>query len=155
MTSGHARNRSRRAGGALALALALAATGCVSPSDPLSHMDSLEYAQKRYTEAIRWGDLERAARYVDPEMRDDFLALSEAFEDIRITDYEIGEVEMADEEKLHAEVSVTYKGYALPYYVENSTRDLQVWQRVESLGDHRWQVKPELEPLIVGLGGRR
>lgn len=155
MTAGHARNRLRTAGGALALAVSLLASGCVSPSDPLAHMDSLEYVQKRYTEAIRWGDLERAARYVAPEMREDFLALSEAFAEIRITDYEIGEVEMEDEEKLSAEVFVTYKGYALPYYVEQSIRDRQVWQRVETLGDRRWQVKPELEPVIAGLGGLR
>lgn len=153
MTAGHARTRIRTAG--CALALTLAWLGCVSPSDPLAHMESLELAQKRYTEAIRWGDLERAARYVDPEMRDDFLALSEAFEDIRITDFEIGEVEMEDEDKLRADVYVTYKGYALPYYVENSTRDHQVWQRVDALGDHRWQVQPDLAPVIAGLGGRR
>jgi len=154
MNAAHSRTRGI-VSGLGALALGLLALGCVTPSDPWAHVEALEDSQKRYTEAIRWGDLERAATYVDPEMRDDFLAMAEAFEDIRITDYEIGDVEMEDEEKRSAQVDVTYQGYALPFFVEHKIRDRQVWRRVETLGDHRWQVQPELEPVIVGLGAPR
>ena len=153
---GAERERRRGLGWAAVLAAPILWTlGCVSPSDPLAHREALEFAQKRYTEAIRWGDLERAARYVDPAMRENFLAWSDAFQDIRISDYEIGEVEMEDEEKLRAQVDVTFRGYALPYFVEQRIRDHQVWYRDEALGDDRWRVKPELEPLVAGLRSSR
>ncbi|MGH0031874.1 MAG: hypothetical protein ACQGVC_18960 [Myxococcota bacterium] len=54
------------------LALATAAwllAGCVSPTDPLGREDALEDAQQRYTDLIRWGELEKAALFVDPEQR--------------------------------------------------------------------------------------
>lgn len=145
-------SRSPRALAALVVALAAGALGCVSPTDPWAHLDALEDAQKRYTAAIRWGDLEKAAQWVEPELREQFLSLSAAFADIRITDHEIGEVDLDPDGKSRAEVDVTYLGYALPYYVERRIRERQVWLRDETLGDHRWRVRPELESVIAGMG---
>lgn len=128
----------------------LGCLACVSPSDPMARAYALKEAQKRYTEAIRWGDLERAAHYVDPELREDFLAQSRAFESIRFTDFEIGAVDLEDEDKLRAEVDVTYSGYVLPFYIERRVNDHQVWVREEGMAN-RWLVQPELELLITSM----
>lgn len=139
---------------ALGLALASAAAlACVSPSDPLGRVEALEEVQKRYTEAIRWGDLERASRYVSPELREDFLALTDAFESIRFTDYEIGELDVDPEKHARAEVNVTYRGYVPPHYVERRVQDHQVWIREAGMGNH-WKVHPQLALLIDEMGGR-
>ena len=47
-----------------------ATSGCAfDPSDPLSHRHALHWAQKRYSQSLRWGEIERASEYVDPEQR--------------------------------------------------------------------------------------
>lgn len=142
-----------RATAALWMAMAgLAACGCVSPQDPWAHAHALEVSQKRYTEAIRWGNLEQAARYVDPEQRDAFLSLAGPFENVHITDVEIGELDLDEERFEHAEVSVTYRGYALPHYVEKRVAEQQVWYREEGI-HNEWRVRPQLAAILAGIGG--
>ncbi len=131
----------------------VAATSCVSWSDPWERGRALELAQKNYTEAIRWGDIDTAARYVEPGLRDGFLAYAEAFESIRITDYEIGEIDLDTENFESATVDVTYRGYVMPHYVEHRVRDRQVWTRDTDAGND-WRVRPELASLLDGLGAR-
>ena len=134
--------------------IAFGCAACVSPSDPWERGEALKQTQKRYTEALRWGDLEKAARYVDPEMRSDFLALADAFENVRITDYDIGEVDLDTDTLAKAEVDVTYRGYALPQYVERRFKDHQVWYRDDSSGSE-WRVRPQLAALLDDIGVRR
>ena len=134
--------------------VAIGLAACVSPSDPLERGEALKESQRRYTEALRWGDLDKAARYVDPEMRGDFLALADAFENVRITDYDIGELDLNKETLAQAEVDVTYRGYVLPVYVEKRIRDHQVWYRDDESG-REWRVRPELASLLEGIGARR
>ena len=134
--------------------VAIGLAACVSPSDPLERGEALKECQLRYTEALRWGDLDKAARYVDPEMRSDFLALADAFENVRITDYDIGELDLNKETLAQAEVDVTYRGYVLPVYVEKRIRDHQVWYRDDESG-REWRVRPELASLLEGIGARR
>ncbi|HKA16618.1 MAG TPA: hypothetical protein VKH41_16475 [Myxococcota bacterium] len=133
---------------------AIGVAACVSPGDPLERGEALKQAQHRYTEALRWGDLDKAARYVDPEMRSDFLALADAFETIRITDYDIGDLDLNQETLAQAEVDVTYRGYVLPVYVEKRVRDHQVWYRDKDSGNE-WRVRPELAALIESIGAHR
>ena len=134
--------------------LAVGLSACVSPSDPFERGRALEQAQRRYTEALRWGNLEKAAKFVDPQMRNDFLALADLFETVRITDYDIGETDMDEETLAQAEVDVTYRGYVMPTYVEKRVRDHQVWYRDEGSKDE-WRVRPELGSLLDGIGARR
>jgi len=137
------------------LSIALLAAGglaCVSPSDPFGRVEALEEAQKRYTEAIRWGDLERASHYVAPDEREEFLALEDAFQTIRFTDFEIGELSITDDDRERAEVEVTYHGYVLPQYLEKRVRDHQVWVREPGMGNF-WTIQPQLALLIDGMGG--
>ena len=133
---------------------AVVLSACVSPRDPWERGRALEQAQRKYTEALRWGNLEKAAKYVDPQMRGDFLALADAFETVKITDYDIGETDMDEKTLAQAEVDVTYRGYVMPNYVEKRVRDHQVWYRDDASGDE-WRVRPELAALLDGIGARR
>jgi hypothetical protein len=133
---------------------ALGLSACVSPSDPWERAEALKQAQRKYSEALRWGNLEKAAKYVDPEMRNDFLALSNVFDTVRISDYDIGEVEMNEETLAQAEVDVTYHGYVLPAYIEKRVKDHQIWYRDDESGN-QWRVRPELAAMLDGIGARR
>lgn len=132
----------------LTIAIGFGLLACVSPTDPLGRNDALEAAQKRYTESVRWGKFEEASRFVDPALRDEFLALEERFEQVRFTDYDVGDVSSPDHET--AEVEVTYRGYALPYYVEKEVREQQQWYREGPL-DNTWRVRPQLSLLLETL----
>lgn len=122
---------------------------CVSPTDPLGRQDALAEAQRRYTEMVRWGDVEEAGRYVDPAVRDDFMQLAKQIEDPRITDYEIGEIEHGEDK---AFVTVTYEGYAVATLVERSARERQEWFRDPGL-KNVWHVRPELAEVVAALRG--
>jgi hypothetical protein len=134
--------------------IALAVSACVSPSDPWERGEALKQAQRKYSEALRWGNLEKAAKYVDPQMRGDFLAYSDAFDSLKISDYDIGEVDLNQETLAQAEVDVTYHGYVLPRYIEKRVKDHQVWYRDEDSGNE-WRVRPEFAAMLDGFGARR
>jgi hypothetical protein len=134
-------------------AIAIALTACVSPSDPFERERALEEAQRKYTEGLRWGNLEKSAKYVDPLMRDEFLALAGRFDSVRITDYDIGEVDLDEKTLAQAEVDVTYRGYVLPQYLEKRMREHQVWYRDAESGSE-WRVRPELAAMLDDIGAR-
>ncbi|HEY5657836.1 MAG TPA: hypothetical protein VIY27_08595 [Myxococcota bacterium] len=134
---------------AIALFAALSTAGCASFSDPLGRHEALEMAQKQYTEAIRWGDLDRASVFLEPEQRESFELLTPTFEEIRITDFEIGQIEGDENE---ASVTVTYRGYALAYQIEKRFRERQEWSRVEGLAN-QWHVQSDLQEAVGTLLG--
>jgi hypothetical protein len=128
---------------ALLLLGALLASGCASLfHDPLGRQRALERSQRSYTQLMRWGDVERAAEYVDPELRERFMAVAPAFEAIRITDFEIGRI---DYEEDAATVTVTYHAYGLSTFLEKRIRETQQWVRHEG---NVWWVRPELDGLL-------
>jgi hypothetical protein len=129
--------------------LALAA-GCVSPSDPLDHRGALEDAQKRYTNMIRWRDAAKAVQFVEPSLRDQFLAHAGELESLEISDYDLGEIVYGDDDK-SATVEVTYRGYSLSHLVERTIHVTQKWSR-ESGND--WHVSPDLETVVAQLRGQ-
>ena len=133
----------------VALLAVLAVAGCVSFSDPLGRHEALEMAQKQYTEAIRWGNLDIARGFVDPEEREAFEGLTPTFEEIRITDFEIGTIEGDESE---ASVTVTYRGYARAYQVEKPFSEHQQWSRVEGL-KNQWHVQSDLDEGVGTLLG--
>jgi hypothetical protein len=133
--------------------VALGLSACVSWSDPFERERALTLAQKRYTEALRWGDIDVAVRYVEPSLRDEFLSFAHLFETVKITDYEIGDLDIAPGGMERAEVDVSFHGYVMPHYVENRVRDHQVWIR-DVEGDGDWHVQPELAALLAGLGAK-
>ena len=134
---------------ALAWVLVLApATGCVSFTDPLGRQDALAETQRRYTDLVRWGDLEGAGRFVDPELREEFEQLAGGFEKLRITDHEIGEIEHGERT---AHVTVIYKGYSIAHLVEHTSRERQEW--IRSGVKNVWHVRPQLAVLLAELQG--
>ena len=128
---------------------ALAVAGCAAFTDPLGRHDALELAQKQYTEAIRWGDLDRARGFVEPELREAFERLTPTLEEIRITDFEIGQIEGDESE---ASVTVTYRGYARAYQIEKPFREHQQWSRVDGLVS-QWHVQSDLHEVVGSLLG--
>ena len=131
------------------VAVLVLGSGCAS-TDPLGRIDALRITQKQYTDMVRWGDVERAQRFVDPALRADFVRLAAAFEGLRITDAEIGEFEHAE---MTARVTVTYRGYAVANLVEKQAHEQQEWYRDEGLANV-WHVRPGLDAVVTALGGR-
>jgi hypothetical protein len=130
----------RRVAALLGAAL-LGGLGCPAMVlDPLGRDEALRMTQREYTNRIRWGDIERAAEMVDPELREDFLGFLPAFEQIRITDFEIGK--FAPLEDGNVNVPVTYRGYSLATLVEHEIRETQEWYRVGR--GRTWRVRPEI-----------
>lgn len=129
--------------------IVLATAGCMTVTDPLGHRDALEDAQKRYTDLIRWRDAERAAIFVDPEMRKDFLEQAGELENLEISDYELGDLEFGDGDET-ATIDVTYRGYSLSHLVERKIRVTQEWHRDEG---NTWLVRPDLEDVVAKLRG--
>ena len=132
------------------LVLGLGAIGCRALlTDPLGRQNSLEEIQRRYTELIRWGELEKAGVFVHPESKEEFDSVSKAFEGIRLTAYEIGNIHLR-EENTKASVTVTYRGYAHATLIEKPIREHQEWVREGTSND--WRVRPSLTEFVETLG---
>lgn len=129
---------------ALAAAGLLVGLGCAAFTDPMGREDALANAQLRYTQNVRWGKLDAAAEFVDPEVRDAFLAQSKAFEAIRITEYDIGRIDF-EKGRESAKVHVTYHAYSLASVEERRIDEEQHWTRPSG---NKWVVRPELAGLI-------
>ena len=133
----------------------LASTGCAvigELADPTGRQKSLEDSQKRYTELVRWGELERASEFVDPKLREQYLNHAEAFARIRFTDFESGQLRI-DEGKKTASAIVVYHAYSLSTLLEKRIREEQKWYRDEETFTG-WRVRPQLGDVIAGISGR-
>jgi hypothetical protein len=107
--------------------------------------------QKRFTQYVRWGKIAKASEYVDIGMREEFLSLAPELTDLRFTDYEILEMDIADDLQ-EATVEVRYSGYRLSMPIERSVDLTQEWKRDDS---GLWQVTVELEAIretLLGMG---
>ena len=122
---------------------------CQSVTDPLGRQEALEDSQKRYTDFVRWGDLERASRFIDPERRDDFLDQIPRFEHFRVTDFDVQDIEYDGEDEV--QVVVTYHGFSLLDLVERRFREQQRWVRDPGLSS-RWWVTTDLAQVLAELG---
>ena len=127
----------------------LAGLSCAAFGDPMGRERALEDAQLQYTQHVRWGNLDAASEFVDPEQRPGFLDQRPAFEAVRITDYEIGRIDYG-EDRESATVRVTYSAYSLASLEERRIEERQSWVRP---GGNTWYVRPELAGLLP-LQGR-
>jgi hypothetical protein len=126
-------------------------TGCITWFiDPMGRKAAFDDTQRQYTQALRWGEIEKASAFVDPELRAAFLAQQSVFEAMRITDFSIGEVDYQPDS---AKVTVTYQGYSLESLVERKVREEQKWHR-ES-GSNRWLVRTDVTAFAKGFGEAR
>jgi hypothetical protein len=139
-------NMARWAFGTVIGGICLLFFGCLGTlaSDPMGRKYSLENTQREYTEAIRWGQFDTAASFVSSDVREEFHTFSGAFEQIRITDYEVGRI-ILDEEKMNATVHVTYRGYHDGVFVEKPLREVHEWYRLDG---NEWWVRPQMSSLI-------
>ena len=126
----------------------LVALAACASIDPWGHRRELEDAQRSYTRMVRWGDFEEASQWVAPQERDRFFDDSESFRNLRITDYQIGALEL-DDDGQSATVRVSYRGYDLATLLEREMREVQDWV----FEDGHWRVRPALAGLSQQLQG--
>ena len=127
------------------LVLLVPAWGCASLiDDPLNRRSRFEDTQARFTQYIRWGKFEEAARFVDPEMREEFMSCAPEFSDLRFSDYEISEVAIQDG-VMSASVDVRFTAYRLSLPVERTVALTEEWSRDEATGV--WTVKLDIAKL--------
>ncbi len=112
---------------------------------------ALEEAQSRYTELVRWGEIQGASAYVDPAIAADFLATAERFKDIRFTEFESGPLQFGEDSET-ATVSVVYRAYSTRTLTDKKFREHKEWYREESAGND-WRVRPNLDAIASELSG--
>ena len=137
------------------LSFALIATlGCASSLFGDSDKQSeLEDAQRKYTELVRWGEIDRASFYVDPSMVNEYRDTAARFENIRFTDFESGALQFGEGSNT-ATVHVVYHAYSTKTLVEKTIRERQEWYREASAADG-WRVRPNLAAIASELSGAR
>jgi hypothetical protein len=151
MSQGTARRASRPAR-RLACLLAVVVFGgsfACAFLDPLHTRSDFDDIQKRFTQELRWGQIDKASEFVAPEIRDEFKSLAPRLSELRITDYTIVKSDLAPDLK-HATVDVQYSGYREDELVERTVMLREVWTRDEASGE--WQVKLDLDKLQRALG---
>jgi hypothetical protein len=126
------------------LAAVLAITGCSIINDPMGRRGQFEDTQEAFTQYVRWGRFDDASRFVDPEMREQFMSYAPEFSDLRFSDYEITQIDM-DEGLQSASVQVRYTGYRLSKPFERTVSLTEEWTRDEATGV--WTVKLDIKKL--------
>ena len=130
------------------VALASAGLGCafgeIYWGDPLKRQYSLEIAQQRYTQLVRWSEFKKAAAFVDPAQRDRYIQEAPSLRQLRFTEFESGPVDI-DEESGTATVDVTYYAYQPSSPIEVPIREKQEWFRTNI--SNNWRVRPSFEGL--------
>jgi hypothetical protein len=139
----------------IALAVAtFAVLGCAGTfSNPSGKKNALEESQRRYTELVRWGEIERASAFVDPEVVDAFLDQAVKIQNIRFTDFESGPPRYADGND-SASVTVVYHAYSLKTLVEKQLREKQEWYR-DGGPANNWRVRPALHEIVAEVFGSK
>lgn len=129
----------------------LLCSGCVAPlliemfKDPMGREAALRLAQREYTNAVRWGNVEHASSFVHPDLREQFLGYEKRFEGIRVTDFEVGQI-VYGEQQATATVRVTYHAYSMASMLEREIKETQEWERLGKGND--WVVRPQIEELV-------
>jgi hypothetical protein len=129
----------------------LGSVSCASSFvDPTGRLTSLEETQHRYTQLVRWGEIRRAAAFVEPEMVEEFLGYEEYFDQIRITDVDEDAVTL-DASQDSASVEVTYHAYSYRTFQEKRFMETQKWTRYDGV-KNVWLVRPELAQIVEAFG---
>jgi len=143
-----------------------ATLGCAgSMFDFTGNEKALEEAQSRYTELMRWGEIEGASAFVDPALATEFLVTAERFKHIRFTEFKSGPLRFGEDSKTAtvnvvyhtysiATVNVVYHTYSIKTFVEKKFREHQQWYREESAGNS-WRVRSDLAAIASELSDSR
>jgi hypothetical protein len=135
------------AGILLVLAFSMGCAIFSGPDDAFGDGEGLDELQGRYTKLVRWGEIERASVFVDPELREEYLDMAPYFDKVRFTDLEIRKVHVNADDA--ATVEVTYKAYSLNGAFEVPIREKQDWYLDDEAG---WLVRPQLAMILDTLG---
>ncbi len=107
-------------------------------------------AVESYGTNLRWGRVDEAAAFVDPESQAAFRQLLAGREDrLRITEFQVTSVELGPDRR-SGEAVVFYRLYRMPSVTEES-RTERLGLRYDVLRD-RWYVEPSLANLAADLG---
>jgi hypothetical protein len=110
--------------------------------DPWTHEYNLERAQLAYTQSMRWGKFDEASVWIGAEDRPRFFREAEQLHDVRISEYDIGELEMGEGGK-SATVRVSYRVYDMRTLIERELLETQEWNYT----DEGWMVRPKIASL--------
>ena len=124
------------------------AFGEINWDDPLKRQFTLQDTQKIYTDFVRWSAFDKASRYVDPEVRDEYLRRAPSTRELRFTDYEMVPIEMEGKmegEMDEAKIEVTYYAYRTSSPIETTVKELQHWRRYGK--GNTWMVTPTFPDL--------
>ena len=126
-------------------------SGCAaSLTDPLDRRGAFKETQTKFTQYVRWGKFEQAGRFVDPELREEFMSYAPTFSDLRFSEYEITRVDIKDGVK-SASVDVRITAYRLSMPFERSVDLTEEWTRDDATGV--WTVKVDIRKLHDTLSG--
>jgi hypothetical protein len=134
----------------LGLCVLMSQLGCafgeVYWDDPLKREYSLGEIQKQYTHYLRFGNVQAAARFVDPELQDQFYERFPSRDTVVFTDFESGPIKFDDiETRMNATILVTYSGYYSDSLIVLDIIETQEWYRSSAAND--WKVRPDFEGL--------
>jgi hypothetical protein len=130
---------------ALVIVLGLGSLVACRHLDPWTHEYNLEKAQLAYTQSMRWGKFDEASVWIAPADRTRFFREAEQLRDVRISEYDIGELDMGDGGK-SATFRVSYRVYDMRTLIEREVLETQEW----SYGDEGWQVRSKIGSLRDG-----
>jgi hypothetical protein len=116
--------------------------------DPFLREVALNRQQKHYSSLIRWSAFNKAAKYVEPDRRDEFMKLAPPLKEFRFTDYESAPVEI--DASGECTVEVTYTGYRTDSPFEVEVHETQHWKRHDISND--WHVFPVFRGLNEARG---
>ena len=126
-------------------------SGCLARfTDPLDRRGAFEDTQTKFTQYVRWGKFEQASRFVDPEIRAEFMSYAPEFSDLRFSEYEITRIDIQDGVR-SASVDVRVTAYRLSMPFERSVALTEEWNRDEATG--LWTVKVDIRKLHDTLSG--
>ena len=133
------------------LIVLLGISGCLNRiTDPLDRRGAFKETQTRFTQYVRWGKFEQAGRFVDPEIRAEFMSYAPSFSDLRFSEYEITRVDIQDGVR-SASVDVRITAYRLSMPFERTVDLTEEWKRDDETG--AWTVKVDIRKLHDTLTG--
>ena len=130
----------------LSAALLVGATACAS-FDVFGESDAFEETQRKFSQLVRWGQMDAASRFVIEDQRKDFLALGPELSNMQFSDYEILFVDLSDDFQ-EATVDVRFEAFHRASLVQRNVSMTQEWTRDEA---GEWQVTLDMERLRTAL----
>jgi hypothetical protein len=99
--------------------------------------EALGEALESYNDYLRWGRWNRAAAFLSRELRADFVTRAGGHRDLKITDYQIGDLQLRGEDRAEALIQIEW--YSLSGARLRRSVIRQTWLHRE----HRWRLQAQ------------